>query len=98
MCETQWKPVKSHPSYRVSEDGEFLNTKFDRRLEPFNGSRGEPRIAFTFEGVTTIRQAARVVAEAFLEDYDPRYQVRHINGDKWDISVWNLEMTDIGAH
>lgn len=47
---------------------------------------------FTVGGKPNNRYVHRLVAELFLPEWDSELQVNHIDGDKWNNHVSNLEM------
>jgi len=91
-------PIKGYPNYLVSNDGRFYNRRFQRDLNLYPGSRGELRVALSRAGVKTYFQAHRLVAQAFLPDYDERFQVDFKDGDRHNITASNLIMTMREAH
>jgi len=99
-----WKPVKKAEGYEVSnlgnvrsvprkvvyKDGRITFQK-GRILKQYENQRGYLKVYPTVKGKTVNSQVHRLVAEAFIPNPDNKPQVNHINCDKLDNSVDNLE-------
>ena len=84
----QWKDYKY--GYQVSNKGRVKREGYGVVSAPPNQS-GYPRRVFERKGVTQGFLVHRAVAELFIENPDDKPQVNHINGDKTDNRVENLE-------
>ena len=96
---SEWKPVKDYEGiYEVSNDGQVRS--LDRTdcagrslkgkiLTGMNHSLGYHTVKLARDGSYKVAYVHRLVAQAFLGDSD--LQVDHINGDKRDNRVENLE-------
>lgn len=85
----QWKKVRGHDGYEVSDQGRVRNVKTGKILKPYNDCRGYLRIDF---GRECCRQKVhRVVAKAFCPNRKRRPVVNHINRNKHDNRACNLE-------
>ena len=88
----KWKDIPNYIGlYSVSNLGEVKSLRFNRLLKPspHNGT-GYLRVSLTKEGVTKVFYVHRLVAEAFLP-YENRLEVNHIDGDKNNNRLSNLE-------
>ena len=96
----EWKPVKDFDGiYEVSNDGQVRSLdRIDcagRRLKgkvirQSMAGKGYPHIPLNKDGKQFGRYVHRMVAEAFMGSQDGM-EVNHINGDKTDNRVENLE-------
>ena len=94
----QWKKVVGFERfYEVSNLGNvrrlkgYSRTK-TRNLKPQKHNYGYNLVRLQCDGTTAQRLVHRIVAEAFLTDWNPNLQCNHINGDKRDNRVSNIEM------
>ena len=78
---------KCSEKYEASTDGHIRNAKTGRVLHEFVGEDGYMRTQF--DGKTKL--VHRVIANTFLDNPDRLPEVNHMNGDKSDNSVENLE-------
>lgn len=81
------KDIPNHPNYRVSPKGVIRSKKTNRYLKPNNNTSGYPSV--TLDGKTV--RVHRVVAEVFIPNPNNLECVNHINGDKEDNHMDNLE-------
>lgn len=80
------KELKNHPGYFISEDGNFYNSR-GRQLKQFHRCRG-------YYGVKLRNRTYyvhRLIAEAFIPNPDNLPQVNHIDKDRSNNSIDNLE-------
>ena len=98
---TEWKPVKDYEGiYEVSSDGKVRSLD---RLDSI-GRRRAGRVRKTFivgdgyeqvylnkDGVSTGLYVHRLVATAFIDNAEDKREVNHINREKLDNRVENLE-------
>jgi len=90
-----WKPVKNYEGlYEVSDDGRVRSTKrrgsAGRELKPFN-LKGYRRVSLSFKSKPIDYMVHRLVANAFIGNPDNLPHVNHIDGDKSNNIVSNLE-------
>lgn len=92
------RDIKGYPGYQVSSDGEIFSVLRgggeNRKLKPALTASGYHRIKLSRNGVQTSYNVHRLVAEAFLSKPRGKDVVNHIDGDKINNSVKNLEWTD----
>lgn len=94
----QWATVPKSPNFEVSSYGRVKNTKTAVFLKVVpHVKSGLLRVTLRGDGKKQrCYSMNRLVAELFLEDYDPEFEVGFHNGDKNDIRVSNLFMSTKG--
>lgn len=90
---TRWADIPGFPHYQISDEGTILN-KRTGNLQALQTQPGGIRsVALTEEGFKTMVVVRRLVAEAFLPDFDSRFAVSHKDGDYENCHIDNLQMT-----
>lgn len=83
-----WKPIKGFKSYQISNTG--LIKRANKILSPFN-NQGYLRILLHEGDKHQKKLVHRLVAEAFIPNPDNKPQINHIDLDKKNNHVDNLE-------
>lgn len=104
--EEEWRPIKGYPGYEVSSFGRvrsFVGWKrrgsaIPKILTPGKSRGGYLHITLCGEETRSTADLHRLVAEAFLPNLNNLPQVNHIDGDKTNNCVWNLEWATIGEN
>ena len=89
----RWLPVVGYPLYEVSSSGRVRNTSTQHVLQPAPNSKGYLCVLL-YRGSKRDRRSFlvhRLVAQAFLSNASNLPQVNHLNGQKRDNRVLNLE-------
>lgn len=86
-----WKQIKGYPHLLVSRDGKVWTTKYNRYLRPFVTNRGYLRIGLNKDKVIKTVGVHRLVAEAFIPNPGNLPCVDHIDGNKLNNNVENLQ-------
>lgn len=81
-----YSTIIDHPNYEVSMDGEVRKKGSDKVLETYSVF-GHPKVIL--DGET--KYVSRLVAETFLQKNAKAKHVKHIDGDKLNNKVSNLE-------
>lgn len=91
------KPISGYPNYYVTNEGTVLAnfTTGRRPLKPRKNNRGYLRVRISCYGKPKELLVHRLVAEAFLPNPDGLGTVNHIDCDKTNNRVENLEWCDL---
>ena len=95
-----WKEIEGYPNYQVSNMGRIkrLSTGYYRRtekiLKPQLQNNGYLHIKLSQKDKTKCILVHRLVAQVFIPNPNNLAQVNHINEDKTDNRVENLEWCD----
>lgn len=85
------RPVKNFPNYTITDFGEITNER-GYVLHAHPDKFGYMNVHLKNDGKFYTRRVHRLVADTFIEERDVgSCQVNHINGDKRDNRVSNLE-------
>lgn len=90
---TMWSRIRNS-RYSVSTNGEVRNDATGRILKTYE-TNGYKNVKLRLDTGRTSFKVHRLVAEAFLPDFDQTMQVDHINRVRSDNRVENLRMSDI---
>ena len=92
----EWKTIKYNDKYEVSDTG-LVRTKKTGHIHSGCIAQGYLSVKLTFENSRQKRfKIHRLVAEHFIENPDPKKKtfVNHIDGNKLNNSIENLEWCD----
>lgn len=99
MTDEQWKPVREFPAhYEISSRGRLRRIAAYRGLyagkirKPQNDKRGYVVYMLSVENRHILRYAHRMVADAFIGPIPDGREVNHIDGDKGNPTLANLEI------
>ena len=85
--------LKEFPDYIFNEDGTVYSELSSKILKNSTNKRGYQTYRLkNKEGKFITKSAHRLFAEALLDDFDEDLQVDHIDGDKHNNAIRNLEM------
>ena len=90
MNEEVWKQIVGFPNYYVSDMGRIKNAD-GHILKPYVNHKGYLKVGLMKNGTDFKKRVHRLVAEAFIPNKDNLPEVNHINLDKRDNRVCNLE-------
>ena len=86
-----WKQMKEHSGYEVSNFGNIKNIKTGRILKPSINNKGYLRFVVYINKKQKCFYIHRVVANNFIENKNNYNEINHINENKLDNRVQNLE-------
>ena len=87
-----FKDIKGYPGYQISNKGRLWSTKTNRYLNPFVNNRGYLTINIkAANGKRKGELIHRLVALAFIDNPNGYPEVNHIDEDKKNNDVSNLE-------
>lgn len=86
-----WIKIKDFPNYSVSSSGSVRNDNRMSLLKPTTNHKGYLYVVLSKDGKTTTKKIHRLVAESFIDNPDNKPQVNHIDGNKQNNDVSNLE-------
>ncbi len=90
----QWRDVPGYSGkFQVSNTGKIRNGKTGIERKPYVNGNGYLIVGFydTEKGITVQHRVHRLVAEAFIPNPDGKRTVNHIDGNKQNNRVENLE-------
>lgn len=86
-----WRVIPSFPIYSASNYGRIRNDGTGRIMHVYVGTRGYLMLTLRRDGKQITQSVHRLVAEAFLGGPHPGLDVNHIDGDKTNNYIENLE-------
>lgn len=86
-----WRKIADFAKYEASDDGCIRNRESGHVLKPFRRSDGYPCVILSNCDGKSCRSVHRLVAETFIPNPQYKPMVNHIDGDKTNNSVNNLE-------
>ena len=86
-----WKKIDEFPSYSICESGRVRNDNTKVVKSPSFGSRGYPVVSLYKNGKLYLRTIHILLARTFIPNPENKPQVNHIDGDKLNYSLENLE-------
>lgn len=86
-----WSKIKNltHTKYLISTYGNIKNTKTGYILEK-NYKSGYPTVLITHRGISKTYKVHKLVAKTFLDNYDDKLVVNHIDGNKTNTRLSKL--------
>jgi len=96
MREIKFRDCQRFPKYEVGSDGSVFSKDYNhtgKRMEmrQYLDQDGYPYVFFVVDGKRYKKATHRLVAEAFLPEVEGKNQVNHINGNREDNRLENLE-------
>lgn len=92
LTEDNWKTVPGFPWYVINPFGEIRTVRTGRIHKQQSRTRGFVRAILQDRTGKSNVYIHRILAEAFLPDYDPTLMVKFKDGNKENVVVHNLQM------
>lgn len=92
----QWRSIEGFDNYLVSNKGRIMNGKTGRILRPADDGGGYDKVVLCKNGITSTKKVHRLVAQAFIDNPNNLETVNHIDEDKHNNNVENLEWLSSG--
>jgi hypothetical protein len=86
---SQYKELDGLSGYYITDDGRVFHG--ERELKTYRDKDSYVLIGITVKRKTTTYKVHRLVAQAFIDNPDNLPEVNHIDGNKWNNCVDNLE-------
>ena len=87
----RWVKIDDYPNYEVSNHGDVRNVRTNKILGRRLDKDGYRNVQLYLRGHGCNKKVHRLVAQAFIPSTEDRDQINHINGNKEDNRVENLE-------
>lgn len=82
---------KIYKGYTVLDNGYIISRRFNRPLSPGINANGYYTVNICFDGKQENRDIHRIIAILFIPNPENKQQVNHIDGNKLNNNVNNLE-------
>lgn len=93
-----WKTIEGYPNYEISTGGRVRNRSTGRIRASSDDSRGYPAVSLWAQGRPHTKNVHRLVAETFIPNPDGKTTVNHIDGNKRNNHISNLEWNTVSEN
>lgn len=93
-----WLPIKDFSNYEVSSNGRVRNTKTMKILHPGIKNNGYEVVILSNKNGQKTKLVHRLVADAFYDGNHENYVVDHLDGNKTNNFIANLEYCTSGEN
>ena len=93
MREVVWVEIPGHPDYLISNYGEVLNSRTDKLVKPYINSG---YLRFRMDGGKYYIH--KIMMIAFYPYENPDQYVTHLDGDRLNNCLWNLDYKTSAMH
>jgi len=85
----EWKPIVSHPNYSISNLGNVKNMTTGLMLKNKDNGIGYVIVSLSKNNSSNNFLVSRLVGEYFLEGFDPKLEIDHIDRNKQNNNINN---------
>lgn len=85
-------PIKGYGKYLISDNGKIFNAKSGKELKSYKSRHGYLFVILYLNGVPKNHYVHRIMIEAFFGRLPKDLQTNHLNGNKSDNRLENLEV------
>ena len=86
-----WCEIKEYPNYEASSEGRIRNKQTGKILSPGLNTNGYKIVVLSDGGITHTKTVHRLVADSFYDGDHTGFVVDHIDGNKQNNFVGNLQ-------
>lgn len=86
-----WKTIEDFPQYEISIEGKVRNKQSKQLKKPSVSKRGYPVVSLQKDHKQYLKTVHILLARTFLPNPDDKPMINHIDGDKTNYSIDNLE-------
>ena len=94
----EWRVIENFPTYSVSDNGGIKNNVTSKILAYRRAGQGYFKVTLCQNGKKVERYIHRIVAEAFIPNTLCKSEVNHIDGDKRNNSIGNIDWVTRGEN
>lgn len=85
------RKLSKFPGYSISDQGEVINLKTNKILKCSKDRDGYLQLSISSDNKSYSRRIHRLIAETFIPNPENKPQVNHIDGNKLNNHISNLE-------
>lgn len=89
--ENIWVTIDEFPNYQITKDGRVRNIKSGKERKPSVGKRGYYVLSLRKDKKFYLKTLHRLIAITFIPNPQNKPEVNHIDGNKLNCSLENLE-------
>lgn len=89
----RWSKIQGFPNYKINELGEVFNLTTGRKLATPVHAHGYSCVRLWHNGKTKLLKIYRLLAIAFIPNPDKKREVNHLDGNRMNKALSNLEWT-----